>query len=97
MSPAPCFEDDLLDGVGQGEFADVVEMPLCPVGLAGVAHAVAQHEGEQLLLGAGSRLDGIGAGAAEVAHGLIPPGSAIRLRGGGGASAQWQCRWARGC
>ena len=74
MSPAPCLEDDLLDGVGHGGFADVVEVGLRPVGLAGVGHAVAQHEAEQLLLGAAARLDGVGARAAEVAHGLVGGG-----------------------
>ena len=68
------FEDDLLDGVGHGDLADVVEVGLGPVGLAGVGHAVAKHEAEELFLGAAARLDGVGAGAAEVADGLVGGG-----------------------
>ena len=73
MSPAPCLEHDLLDGGGHGEPADVVEVRLRPVGLAGVSDAVAQHDAEQLLLGAAARLDGVGAGAAQVAPPLSLP------------------------
>ncbi len=46
-------------------------MRLRPVGLAGVGHAVAQHEPEQLLLGTAARPDGVGARAAQVADGLV--------------------------
>jgi len=65
------LEHDLLDGVGHGDLADVVEVALRPVRLAGVAHTVAQHEAQELLLGAAARLDGVGARAAQVADRLV--------------------------
>jgi hypothetical protein len=41
------------------------------VSIAGVGHAVAEHEGKELLLGAAARLDGVGACVAQIADGLV--------------------------
>ena len=65
------FEDGFHRRMGQDQFAQVTHVGLAPVGLALVAVAVAQQEGLEPEAAAALVINGIGAGAAQIADGFI--------------------------
>ena len=65
------FEDGFHGGMGQDQFAQVAQVGLTPIGFALVTVAVAQEETFEAQAAAAQIIDGIGAGAAEVADGFI--------------------------
>ncbi len=65
------LQDDAVGGKGQRERAQVASVGVCPGGLAGVVEAEAAQQGEEAGLGTAAVIDGINAGAAKVADGLV--------------------------
>ena len=65
------FEDGFHGGVGQDQFAQVAHVGLAPVGFALVTVAVAEQEGFEPETGPPLVIDGIGAGAAEIADRFV--------------------------
>ncbi len=68
------FKNGLVGVVGHDEFAQVAHVGGGPFAFAGVVESVAQEKGVEALLGAGEIVAGIGAGAADVADGLVQHG-----------------------
>ena len=65
------FEDGFHGGMGQDQLAQVAHVRRTPVGLALVTVAVAQQEALEPLAAATVIIDGVGAGAAQIADGFI--------------------------
>ena len=65
------FEDDAVGRKWQGEIAEVAFVGIGPGGLAGIVEAKATQESEETGFGAAAIIDGIDAGAAEVADGFV--------------------------
>ena len=65
------FKDAIVGSIGEGEVAEVAQVGLGPVGLAVVVEAETSEQGEEACFGPAKVVDGIGAGAAEVANGFV--------------------------
>ena len=65
------FEHEVEGGIGEARFAQIAQVSLAPIGLAGVGDPVAHQEGSEALLVFAQILAGIGASATEIAHRLI--------------------------
>ena len=65
------LENDVVGGIRKGEVTQVAFVTFGPVGLAGVVEAQASEHGEEAGFGTAKVIDGIGAGAAQVADGFV--------------------------